>query len=167
MALRLDKSELERLEARGFKVEARIGASEGLGLTQLAGMGKERPKPAEALQSRPRHKYHAQADQRGDRKFGSKAEARYFDHLETLKQGKALLFFLSQVPFHVPGGRYVVDFVEFWPDGSITWTDVKGYETSEFRFKRRAVEACYPVKIRTTRPGTGTNKGTWVYNETA
>ncbi len=167
MALRLDKAELDKLKARGLIVEAVLGGSEPLEGKGKAGEPLTGLEPAEGLKSPARHKYNAQADTRKGQRFDSKAEARYFDHLETLKAGGALLFFLRQVPFHIPGGTYRLDFMEFWKDGTIHCTDVKGMRLGMFEFKRKAVQACYPLKIRTARPAKGKERGDWVFSETA
>ena len=66
-----------------------------------------------------------------------------------MKQSGAILFFLRQVPFHLPGGvRYVVDFVEFWAGGDVRFVDVKGFKTPEYKAKKKMVEEVYkPVII--------------------
>lgn len=95
-----------------------------------------------------RHKFNAQATKRDGIRFDSKAEARYFDKLKLAQKSGELLFFLRQVPIHLPGNvRYVVDFVEFWADSQVKFTDVKGMETDTFKLKRKQVEATYPIKL--------------------
>ena len=80
--------------------------------------------------------------------FASKKEADRYGELLLARRSGDLLFFLRQVPFHLPGGvKYVVDFVEFWKDGIVVFTDVKGFKTPTYRMKKRMVEALYPVKI--------------------
>lgn len=81
-------------------------------------------------------------------RFASKKEARYYDDLLLAKKSGDLVFFLRQVPFHLPGGvRYVVDFVEFWKNGEIRFVDVKGMSTPMYLAKKRILEDLYPVKI--------------------
>jgi hypothetical protein len=59
-----------------------------------------------------------------------------------------VLFFLRQVPFHLPGGvTYRLDFMEFWVDGSVHCVDAKGMKTRSFIDKKKQVEALYPVTI--------------------
>lgn len=100
---------------------------------------------------KPRHKYNATRTESDGISFGSKAEAAYYGHLKTEQASGRLIFFLRQTAIHLPGSRYVLDFLEFWANGDITWTDVKGFETASFKIKRRAVEAIYPFKIRTVK----------------
>jgi hypothetical protein len=57
---------------------------------------------------------------------------------------------LRQVPCDLPGNvKYRVDFLEFYPDGSVRFVDVKGMETPSFIMKKKQVEALYPVRIET------------------
>jgi len=95
-----------------------------------------------------RHKFRAEPTNRGTARFDSKKEARYFDGLCGKCKDGRVLFFLRQVPFHLPGNtKYVVDFVEFHADGTVHFVDVKGFETQAFRMKKRQVEDLYPVTI--------------------
>jgi hypothetical protein len=95
-----------------------------------------------------RHKYHAKPTTRWNIRFGSKAEARYYDKLLLAQKSGRLVMFLRQVPFHLPGGTvYRADFMEFWDDGAVRVIDVKGVETEAFKIKKREVEAAYPVEI--------------------
>ena len=95
------------------------------------------------------HKYHAVPVVDDGFRFASKAEAKYYEELKLrCNDGGDVLFFLRQVPFHLPGNtRYVVDFQEFHVDGSVHFIDVKGVETGMFKLKKRMVEQLYPVKI--------------------
>ncbi len=80
--------------------------------------------------------------------FQSQKEANYYCRLKMLVQTGEVLYFLRQVPFHLEGGIvYRVDFLEFHKDGSYHYVDVKGYETKEFKMKKKMTEARYPVKI--------------------
>ena len=45
----------------------------------------------------------------------------------------------------------MIDFTEFWEDGTVLFTDVKGMETPEFKIKRREVEALYGVEINVVK----------------
>lgn len=95
--------------------------------------------------ARVRHKYGAVRTELDGFKFSSKAESRYYLGLKARKAAGEVLFWLMQVPFHLPGGvRYVVDFQEFHADGSVHFVDVKGTETESFRAKKRIVEAMFP-----------------------
>ena len=81
--------------------------------------------------------------------FDSKKEALYYQKLKLAKQSGELLFFMRQAPFHLPGKvRYLVDFVEFWADGRVQFTDVKGMRLPEYIMKKKMVEELYaPVTI--------------------
>jgi dsDNA-binding SOS-regulon protein len=94
------------------------------------------------------HKYSAQRTERDGFKFDSKKEATYYDKLVKFQEAGELLFFLRQVPFHLEGNvRVVVDFMEFWADGTVRIVDVKGYRTPSYKRNKKQVEARYPVII--------------------
>ena len=96
-----------------------------------------------------RHKYNAIRTEVDGIKFGSKSEAKYYSVLKERQAVGEVLFFLRQVPFHLPGGvRYVCDFAEFHADGSVHFVDVKGRPTAMFTAKKKQVEDLYsPVVI--------------------
>ncbi len=99
-----------------------------------------------------RHKFGAVRTVKDGISFPSKAEARFYDELVMRQRGGDVLFFLRQVPFHLPGGvRYVVDFQVFHSDGRVRFIDVKGLETPEFITKKKLVEALYPVEIEVVK----------------
>lgn len=102
-----------------------------------------------------RHKFGAKPTHYNGRRYASKLEASYAWQLETLKTAGDVLFWLEQVPFHLPGGtKYVCDFQVFYASGEVRFVDVKGFETPEFKLKKRLVEALYPVEIELwTRKG--------------
>ena len=95
----------------------------------------------------PTHKYNAVRTELDGISFPSKAEARYYAQLKMAKAAGQLVFFLRQVPIEIPGSKLVIDFVEFWADGRIVWTEVKGMETPAYKNKKKAVELLYPFKI--------------------
>jgi hypothetical protein len=81
-------------------------------------------------------------------RFDSMKEVWRYRGLQLMKAAGEVKFFLRQVPFELTGGvKYRVDFVVFWANGCITFEDVKGYETKEFKIKKKQVEALYPIKI--------------------
>lgn len=95
-----------------------------------------------------KHKFHAVRCQADDYNFSSKAERAYYYNLKILEKAGEVLFFLMQVPFHLPGKtKYVCDFQVFYADGTVDFVDVKGVETEVFKIKKRQVEEIYPVKI--------------------
>lgn len=97
---------------------------------------------------RIRHKFNAQTTVRDGYKFPSKKEGNYYDMLCMLRGQGDVLFFLRQVPFHLPGNVvYRVDFQVFYPDGTIQFIDVKGHRTPEYIRNKKMVEALYPIEI--------------------
>jgi hypothetical protein len=95
-----------------------------------------------------RHKFKAKRTEVDNIKFSSKKEANRYNILKSLQNIGKVLFFLRQVPFHLPGGvKYVCDFLIFWANGEITIEDVKGFKTESYKAKKRMVEALYPIEI--------------------
>lgn len=81
-------------------------------------------------------------------RFDSKREARFYERLCLERKAGQVLFFLRQVPVHLPGGtRLVLDFVVFMADGSTRFIDVKGRETAAFKIKRREIQHHYPLTV--------------------
>lgn len=98
------------------------------------------------------HKYGAKATVVDGIRFDSKREAAHYRELKALQATGQVLMFLRQVPMHLPGGtKLVIDFLEFWADGTVRFVDVKGMETDAFRIKKREIEAAYPVDIEIVR----------------
>lgn len=97
---------------------------------------------------RRRHKFGAIKCEQDGKKFPSKLEARYYNRLLTLQKAGEVVFFLMQVPFHLPGGvKYVVDFQIFYANGEISFVDTKGKDTTLSIAKRKIVENIYPIQI--------------------
>ena len=97
---------------------------------------------------RPKHKYSATRTTVDNIKFDSKKEAKYYQELLIRQRIGEVIFFLRQVPFHLPGGvTYRVDFQEFRSDGTVAFIDVKGMPTPDFIMKKKMVESLYPVTI--------------------
>jgi hypothetical protein len=100
------------------------------------------------MRPRNRHKFRAVATELDGYRFDSKKEARYYRDLKLRARSGEVVFFLRQVPFHLPGGvTYRVDFQEFHADGTVHFVDVKGMVTKDFTMKKKMVEALYPVEI--------------------
>lgn len=98
------------------------------------------------------HKYGAKQVEYDGIKFPSKLEGEYYKQLKWRQHCGEVLFFLRQVPFHLPGNtKYVVDFVEFLSDGTIEFVDVKGMETDMFKLKKAQVEDVYPITIKVVK----------------
>ena len=95
-----------------------------------------------------RHKFHAKPTECDGIKFASKAEARFYGDLKLRQMAGEVLFFLRQVPIHLPGNvRYVLDFMVFEATGDVRCIDVKGCITPMYLLKKKQVEAIYPITI--------------------
>jgi hypothetical protein len=95
-----------------------------------------------------KHKFHAIPTEYDGIKFASKKEAKRYKELLLLKKAGDILFFLRQVPFHLPGNvKYLCDFVIFWANGEVTFEDVKGIKTPMYILKKKQVESLYPLEI--------------------
>ena len=95
-----------------------------------------------------KHKFHAKQTINDGIKFGSKKEANYYLKLKSLKEEGKILFFLRQCPLHLSGNiRYVIDFIEFWSDGNVIFSEVKGLMTPMARLKITQAEALYGIEI--------------------
>ena len=100
------------------------------------------------MTQRFRHKFKAVPTEVDGIRFASKKEAQYYGELKLRQAAGLVLFFLRQVPFHLPGNiRYVCDFAEFMADGEVRFTDVKGYKTDMYKLKVKQVKDCYGVTI--------------------
>lgn len=94
------------------------------------------------------HKYKAKPTTIDNIRFSSNREANYYAELLLRIRAGEVLFFLRQVPFSLPGGvTYRVDFAEFWSNGEVHFTDVKGMRLRSYIDKKKMVEALYPVTI--------------------
>lgn len=94
------------------------------------------------------HKFRAKQTTVDDKIFPSKLEAKYYQNLKLAQKSGELLFFLRQCPIDLPGKtKLVIDFIEFWKDGTVLFTDCKGIETETFKIKRRQCEEIYPFKL--------------------
>jgi len=95
-----------------------------------------------------KHKFRAIPTELDGIKFASRKEARRYRELRLLEKSGELLFFLRQVPFHLPANvKYVCDFLCFWKDDTVTIEDVKGIKTPLYVLKKKQVEAIYPIEI--------------------
>ncbi len=96
-----------------------------------------------------RHKYNSLITTVDDIKFASKKESSHYHNLKLMKKKGDIIFFLRQVPFHLPGNvKYICDFQVFWSNGEVSFEDVKGYKTELYNTKKKIVESLYPIKIK-------------------
>jgi hypothetical protein len=103
-------------------------------------------------------KYHAKRTEIDGITFDSKAEGEYYLHLkQQLKEGN-IKWFELQPSFELQEGFrktgrfirpivYVADFEVYYHDGSVEIIDVKGFETADFKIKRKLFEKKYPHKL--------------------
>lgn len=95
-----------------------------------------------------KHKFNAKPVEIDNIKFQSTKEGNRYFELKLLKRSGDVIFFLRQVPFHLPGKvKYVCDFQVFWNDGTISFEDVKGFKTPMYKRNKKQVEELYPIKI--------------------
>lgn len=95
-----------------------------------------------------RHKFKAVPTWEDSIRFPSKLEAACYRKILLMQKAGEVVFFLRQVPFHLPGGtKHLVDFVTFNTDGSVHFLEAKGYDTPIGKMKRKIIEATYPIKI--------------------
>lgn len=93
-------------------------------------------------------KYHSHKTYIDGYVFDSKKESDRYASLRNLERIGAIRFFIRQPKFDIGGGcTYSADFLVFWKDGSYTFEDVKGFQTKEFKLKKKIVESKYPVTI--------------------
>lgn len=90
--------------------------------------------------------------------FDSKAEAKYYLYLKELEEkGEIISFhlqpeFVLQEAFEKDGKKfreikYIADFKVHYKDGTVEVIDVKGYETPDFKIKRKLFEKKYPYNL--------------------
>ena len=95
------------------------------------------------------NKYDAKATVVDGQRFASKAEANRYLELKSLREAGEIAWFITQVPFRLPGGIvYRADFLVVWKGGGfVTVEDVKGFLTPVSKIKIAQVEAIYGIKI--------------------
>ena len=96
-------------------------------------------------------KYNAKRSVYKGHLYASNKEAAYARDLDVRIKAGELVGYRRQQTVRLAIGqqlicRYIVDFVEEYPDGSETWVEVKGYETPEWRLKWKLFEALHPEK---------------------
>ena len=104
-----------------------------------------------------RNKYRAVRTQYNGRWFASKAEARYAAQLDMQRKAvdprERVTDVKYQPRFPLPAGiTYVADFLVAYADGRTEVVDVKGFETKEFKLKKKLFEQTYPeLKLMVVR----------------
>ncbi len=77
--------------------------------------------------------------------FPSKMEADYYLKLKALHQAGAVKYFLQQVPIKLSDRlKMVVDFLVFYADGRHQYVEIKGFETVQYRNKKKILNELYP-----------------------
>lgn len=95
-----------------------------------------------------KHKFNAIATTIDGIRYDSKKESRYAGELKMLQMAGEVVFYLRQIPFDIGGGlKFRLDFMVFFANGDIRFVEVKGYETKEWKIKKKLVEELYPIKI--------------------
>lgn len=78
----------------------------------------------------------------------SKAEWRDYELLDTMMRGGAIVRWVPQVSFLLPGGlRYRCDALVWWKDGRVTVRDCKGQETKAFIDRKRLMLSTYGITV--------------------
>jgi len=109
---------------------------------------KSKDAPTIPCEAPKESKFHSVITEALGIKFHSKKEARYFLELVCRQKAGEVLYFLRQVPLHLPGNvKHVIDFVEFRADGSVHYIEIKGFDTPMGKTKRKLAEGHYPIKI--------------------
>lgn len=119
-------------------------------MNRIGAVGRISGSPANKKIMKPiYHKFGAVKTEVNGIKFHSKKEARYYEELLLRQKAGDVVFFLRQVPFHLPGNVvYRVDFQEFLSNGTVEFIDVKGMRTKEYIMKKKLVESLYPIEIK-------------------
>lgn len=118
----------------------------------------ERITAKEYKKKRTRPKYGNKKVEIDGYKFDSKAEGRYYNHLQLLKKAGEIKDFTMQPKFRVMDGfkkhgkthraiNYIADFEVIHNDNEIEVVDVKGMITQVFRIKEKMFHNKYPHKL--------------------
>ena len=99
------------------------------------------------------NKFNASRARYGDHVYHSRLEARVAARLDLLQKARAnpAVKIERQVPavFYVNGVKvatWKVDFRVTYKDGTVEWVEAKGFETGEYRIKKKLFEALYPAE---------------------
>jgi hypothetical protein len=184
MAYRLTEDDLADIKKRQDANLATFQRNSGRGLPEATVKTMEKadgiqrdadgaPVPMKAKPAR-KGKYHNLPTEADGIKFQSKLEAKYYVELALRKKAGEVLYYLRQVPFHLPGGViYRVDFlivsyhtgytmgVQMKREGArdlrnfepmiVEYVDCKGMDTQDSKNKIKMVQAMYGVTIQIVR----------------
>lgn len=80
--------------------------------------------------------------------YDSKAEARYAEKLILMARAKEIYTWTRQVPIRLEVNgilvcKLVIDFRIIYPDGSTKLVEIKGFQTGEYKLKRKLFRAIY------------------------
>ena len=92
-------------------------------------------------------------------KFDSKIESEYFLYLLKRQELGEIACFEMQVPFvllepyalrgrKIRGINYIADFVVYYHDKAREGIDIKGFETSDFKLKKKLFEYKYEIPLK-------------------
>ena len=103
-----------------------------------------------------RHKYNAQKTKVDNFTFDSKMEADYYKMLKL----KMRLTVIKHIDVHpivtIEGIRWKIDFIIYYPNGKIEAIDIKGFQTAQFKDRRKLFDILHPLaplKIITRKGG--------------
>ena len=109
------------------------------------------------------HKYNAQKTKVDGFTFDSKMEAAYWEMLKL----KMRLKIIKHIDVHpvvtlIEGIRWTLDFIIYYPDGKIEAVDIKGFQTEQFKDRRKLFDVLHPLAPLKVI----TKKGKkWIYQE--
>lgn len=98
-----------------------------------------------------RNKFNAKSSTYNGHTYHSAREAQYAFELDIRVRAGELREWKRQVPIdlYVNGMKictYTIDFLEIDKNGGEVWTEVKGFETADWRLKWKLFEALYPER---------------------
>jgi hypothetical protein len=96
-------------------------------------------------------KYNSRTTLYDEHVYHSAREAAYAEELDWRIKAGELRSWKRQVPIELRvNGKlictYTIDFVEIDRYGKEMWTEVKGFETPDWRLRWKLFEACYPER---------------------
>jgi len=83
--------------------------------------------------------------------FDSQGEANYYCNLKLLRRANKIAWFCLQPKFVLLDGEttilYIADFIVCENDGKARVIDFKGFETKDFKIKKKLLEAQYNMRL--------------------